>query len=131
MSARKYTNLAGKKLGRYGKDKRFKNSFGSWDSKDEFRRFVFLMDLEKKGTITDLESKIVYKFRHNGVLIASFKPDFRYKVNGIEVVEDFKGNVISRDFKLRCKMLKAFYGIDVQIVQIITDIAHIAKIKGA
>ncbi len=129
MKPRQYTNLAGKKKGRYGADKRFTNSAGSWDSKDEYRRFVFLQDLEKKGTISDLESKVVYKFRHNGVLIASFKPDFRYKVDGVEVVEDFKGNVIPRDFKLRCKMLKAFYGIDVQIVKNITDIEHIAKIK--
>lgn len=128
---RQFTNLHAKR-GRYGKKKSFKNSHGTWDSKDEYRRWLYLTDLEKKGTIQALETKIKYSFDLNGVHICNFKPDFRYQVNGVTVVEDYKGNVITRDFKLRAKMLKAFYGIDVVIVQCVTDITPIttAQAKG-
>lgn len=121
-----------KGVGRYGKNKRFKNNFGTWDSKDEFRRFLFLQDLEKKGTIKNLETKVIFKFELNGVLICKFKPDFRYEVEGETVIEDFKGNFIPRDFTIRVKMLKAFYGHDVAIVKDVTDISPIttAMAKG-
>lgn len=122
----KFVNPSGK-VGRYGKDKRFKNAFGSWDSKDEFRRFLYLQDLEKKGTISNLENKVEYRFDLNGVHIAKFKPDFRYKLGEKTIVEDFKGNVIPRDFKLRVKMLKAFFGLDVFIVTEVTDLTPILK----
>ena len=118
-----------KKKGRYGKDKRFKNAFGSWDSADEYRRFLYLQDLEKKGTIQELEKKVVYRFDLNGVHIAKFSPDFRYKVEGRTVVEDFKGNIIPRDFKLRARMLLAFFGIEVVIVTNPSDITPITNAR--
>lgn len=127
---RKFTNMNAKR-GRYGKKKSFKNAAGSWDSKDEYRRYLFLQDLQRKGTITELETKVVYRFDLNGVHIAKFKPDFRYKVDGVEVVEDYKGNVVTRDFKLRCKMAKAFHGVDVIIVQEVTDMTPIINAKSA
>lgn len=130
IKAGDFVNLAKKKKGRYGKNKRFKNADGSWDSKDEYRRFLFLRDLQKKGTITDLETKVVYQFEQNGVKIGSLKPDFRYRVAGELVVEDFKGNVITREFRKSCKMLKAYYGLDVVIVREPTDVTHIAKVAG-
>lgn len=126
---RRFTNLAPKKAGRYGKDKRFTNALGSWDSGKEYERFLFLQDLEKKGTITDLERNLRFVFKHNGVRICAFKVDFGYRVDGVRVVEDYKGNVIHRDFKLRVKMLKAFEGLDVVIVQEVGDMTPINNVR--
>lgn len=116
-------------MGRYGAYRGFKKGEERWDSKNEYRRWIWLSDLQKKGTITDLEKKVKYEFVHNGVKIAKFSPDFRYKVNGHTVVEDFKGQgkPIPRDFKLRCKMLKAFYGIDCHVVTDPTDITLVSS----
>lgn len=128
---RRFTNLGKppKKPGRYGRDKRFKNALGSWDSGKEYERFLFLQDLERKGTITDLERNVRFEFKHNGVRICGFKVDFGYRVDGVRVVEDYKGNVIHRDFKLRVKMLKAFEGLDVAIVQDVTDMDPINQVR--
>jgi len=117
--------------GRYGtKIKQFTNAFGKWDSKDEFRRFLFLQDLEKKGTIQGLEIKNTWSFNLNGVHIGKFSPDFVFKVGAHIVVEDFKGGfAVSRDFPLRVKMLKAFYGLDVIIVKNVTEIKHIEDLR--
>lgn len=127
LKKKTFVRSGSKKRGRYGADKRIKTDTGIWDSQDEYRRFLFLEDLEKKGTIQALESKVKYDFVYNGVKIASFKPDFRYKVGDALVVEDYKGGVIPRDFKLRCKMLQAFYGIECVIVQNPTDIRPITN----
>ena len=119
-----------KKPGRYGANKRFTNAFGSWDSKAEFERFLYLQSLEKKGVIQNLETKVKYTFEHNGVKIGSFSPDFRYRIGPHVVIEDFKGGFeVSRDFPLRVKMLKAFYGLDVHIVKTETDIKHIEELR--
>jgi len=119
-----------KKPGRYGANKRFTNAFGAWDSKAEFERYLYLKELEKKGTIQNLESKVKYEFSHDGVKIGTFSPDFRYKIGPHTVIEDFKGGFeVSRDFPLRVKMLKAFYGLDVVIVKSVTEIKHIEELR--
>ena len=119
-----------KKPGRYGANKRFTNAFGTWDSAAEFKRFLYLKSLADKGTIQDLETKVKYSFDYNGVHIGKFSPDFRYKIGAHTVIEDFKGGFeVSRDFPLRVKMLKAFYGLDVHIVKTETDIKHIEELR--
>lgn len=119
-----------KRAGRYGaKIHQFKNAFGTWDSKAEYGRFLYLKSLADKGTIQDLETKVKFSFDHNGVHIGNFSPDFRYKIGPHTVIEDFKGGFeVSRDFPLRVKMLKAFYGLDVVIVKSETEIGHIEKL---
>lgn len=126
------TTITKPKNGRYGKNKRFENNDGKWDSAGEWKRFVVLRDLEKKGIIRDLEVKSIYRFELNGVLIATLKPDFRYYIIGADddvlVVDDYKGGLaVTRDFKMRIKMLKAFYGIDLLTFDEPTDISHIKR----
>jgi len=119
-----------KKPGRYGASKRFVNSFGAWDSKAEYERFLYLKDLENKGTIQNLETKVKFSFDYNGVHIGKFSPDFRYNIGPHVVIEDFKGGFeVSRDFPLRVKMLKAFFGLDVVIVKSVTEIKHIEELR--
>lgn len=121
-----------KAAGRYGgKIKRFSNSFGTWDSKSEFKRFLFLKSLADRGIIQELEVKNEWAFNHNGVHIGKFSPDFVYKVGENVIVEDFKGGFeVSRDFPLRVKLLKAFYGLDVIIVKTETESKHIEQLRG-
>jgi hypothetical protein len=120
-----------KKKGRYGaKITRFENAAGKWDSKAEYNRYLYLKSLADKGTIQDLETKVKFSFDYNGVHIGKFSPDFRYKVGQHTVIEDFKGGFeVSRDFPLRVKLLKAFYGLEVVIVKSETEIKHIEELR--
>lgn len=93
----------------------------TFDSKKEARRYRELRLMERSGEIDKLELQPVYRFEHNGVLIGKYTPDFRYEDTrtGELIVEDVKAEskaARSRDYILRKKMLKAFYGIDVQEV---------------
>ncbi len=86
-----------------------------FDSKKEHRRFCDLKMLELAGKIHDLQVHPQYVFEHNGVRIGSFKPDFRYIVDGQIVIEDVKSPSTRSEtsYRLRKKMLKAFFDLDV------------------
>lgn len=85
-----------------------------FDSKGEALRYQNLVLLQRAGEISNLELQPTYAIEFNGVKICKVKLDFRYTDNqtGREVVEDFKGydNAMS---KLKRKLVKAFYGVEV------------------
>lgn len=91
----------------------------TFDSKKEAARYLELKAFESLGLIANLELQPQYVFELNGVRITSYKPDFRYHTpEGDTVVEDVKGGraTQTRDYRIRKKMMKAFYGIEVREV---------------
>lgn len=107
----------GEKRGRYGKNKRISTKLGNFDSRGEYNRYLYLLDLEKAGVIQNLERQIVYSFDLNGQHICKYNADFRYSVGGQQVIEDFKMKVLPKEFVLKRKLMLAFYGIDVYLVR--------------
>ncbi len=119
------------------------HAFGKkFDSQGEYKRAIYLMDCEKQGLIQNLEYQIPYKIIINDVKICSYIADFRYMLNigfvkdgmrlpkdafiddfynvWIPVVEDFKG-VVTPMFKLKAKLVKACYDIDIKVKKKPTD----------
>jgi len=91
-----------------------------FDSKKEAR---YARDLDLKKHIVDphervvkYESQVKYKFVHNNVLICVYKLDFlvTYADGRIEYV-DVKSVATKKDkvYRIKKKMLKAFYDIDI------------------
>jgi hypothetical protein len=83
-------------------------------SKAEGRRYSQLRLLESAREIKDLELQPSYPIEINGVKVCTYKADFRYfdRLTGKHVVEDVKG-FLTPVFRLKKKLLKAAYGIDV------------------
>lgn len=87
----------------------------TFDSKKESLRYSQLKLMKLAGVISDLELQPKYDFIHNGVKICTYKADFRYifhENNDEYVVEDVKG-YLTEIYKIKKKMMKAFYGIDI------------------
>lgn len=101
-----------------------------FDSETEADRYDELLLEQRAGVIRNLEGdkkKLRYKFLHDGVEFARYTPDFRYERREVvtdmfgrvelwkEVVEDHKGYQSAEDtaYKMRLRMMKVFYGIDV------------------
>lgn len=87
---------------------------GTFDSKAEHYRWCQLKLLERAGEIRNLKRQVRFKFEHNGVHIADYIADFTYFEGNEYVAEDKKGYETDV-FRLKAKMLKAFYGITVRI----------------
>ena len=96
-----------------------------FDSNVERKRYRVLRELAAAGRITELEIKPSYKLEVNGIRITAraFRPDFRYRNEaGHLVVEDVKGFMDATDpatriFEMKCRLMEAIHGIQVQIVQ--------------
>lgn len=84
----------------------------TFSSKGEADRYRVLKIMQMAGAITDLELQPKYPIVWNGTKICTYIADFRYKENGIEVVEDFKG-FKTPAYRLKKKMVKATYGFDI------------------
>lgn len=88
----------------------------TFDSKGEASRYVVLKRRADAGEITNLETQASYRLEVNGQKIAIYRADFRYLVEGVEVVEDFKSPAtVTPTFKLKAKLMKAIHGIDILI----------------
>lgn len=86
-----------------------------FDSKREAARYSELKLLESQGAISNLTLQEPFAFRHSDILIATYKADFLYWENGERVVEDVKG-MKTPMYRMKKKMMKAFYGIDIREV---------------
>lgn len=87
---------------------------GRWyDSKHEANRAAELDVLLKAGAIQKWEPQPRFPFEYNGVKIGTYVADFRIThLDGTVIIEDAKG--FKTDvYKLKKKLLKAFYNIDV------------------
>lgn len=83
-------------------------------SKAEARRYQELRLLERAGEIERLELQPRYPLVVNTVTIGTYVGDFRYldTRNGRRTVEDVKG-VRTPVYRLKCKLVKALYDIDI------------------
>ena len=86
-------------------------------SKIEARRYRDLRLRECAGEISGLEYEPEsYPLIVNGVKVTSYRPDFRYRENGVLVVEDVKSTATARarDWPIRKKLMLAIHGITVR-----------------
>ena len=107
------------KKNKYGNKKVVTLADGVFDSKKEYARFKTLCVLERAGEITDLRRQIVYPFELYNIKICKYVCDFAYyKKDDTLVIEDVKSEATrkSRAYRIKKKMMKAFYGIDIQEV---------------
>ena len=85
-------------------------------SKKEARRWCELCLLERAGAIRNLRRQVVYQLAVNGHPICKYVPDFVYYENGLEIIEDVKGQksgVPYQLFTVKRKLLFALYGLEV------------------
>ncbi len=90
-----------------------------FDSRWEAERWGQLKAMERAGIVTQLERQVKYELSINDVKICDYIADFRYLLeeeNGLSklVVEDAKG-ILTPEFKLKKKMMKAIHGIDIHL----------------
>jgi len=90
-----------------------------FDSRWEAERWGQLKAMERAGIVTQLERQIKYELSINDVKICDYIADFRYLLeeeDGLSklVVEDAKG-ILTAEFKLKKKMMKAIHGIDIHL----------------
>ena len=90
-----------------------------FDSKKEMQRYLQLKMLVRIGEITQLEPHPKYLLHCNNVKVCSYTADFFYydNKNSEFVVEDVKSPATKKLplFRLKAKMMKAEYGIDILI----------------
>lgn len=119
----RYVNKSKNKFGA----RKLKNAWGEWDSKTEFLRYAELLDMQRRGIISDLhrqvryeiipaityEKTIVLKTKTKVVERVDEKPahytcDFQYEQDGVLVIEDAKSDATRRekDYVLRRKLMK-------------------------
>jgi hypothetical protein len=93
-------------------------------SKREAVRCVELHLLQSAGEISELKVEPKFVFEVNGGPMkmgngqpAAYKPDFIYKENNRDVVEDVKGMIV-RDFPLRAALFRAcFPDIELRVIK--------------
>ena len=90
-----------------------------FDSRWEAERWGQLKSMERAGIVTQLERQIKYELSINDVKICDYIADFRYLLeeeDGLSklVIEDAKG-ILTPEFKLKKKMMKAIHGIDIHL----------------
>lgn len=84
-----------------------------FDSKREAKRWQDLELRRKAGAIACIERQKRYSLGFNGEHICDYIADFVYREHGIAtVVEDCKG-FRTQVYKLKKKLMKAIYGIDI------------------
>ena len=107
--------------GKYNKYNAKKTEFMGFkfDSKWEAERYGQLESMKMAGIIQDLERQVNYDIIVNDQKICRYIADFVYKLvheDGSEekIVEDAKG-IETTDFKLKKKLMKAVFNIDIKI----------------
>lgn len=89
-----------------------------FDSAKEARRWSQLCLLERAGAIRGLERQVKYLLVVRGVLIASYRADFRYYEGGSLVIEDVK-SIATRKiaaYVMKRKLMLSLYGISIREV---------------
>lgn len=86
-----------------------------FDSKAEADRFAQLKLRERIGEIADIECQPRFDIIANGVKVAFYKADFRYRVvaTGAVVIEDVKSAITRKEplYRLKKKLVEALHGV--------------------
>lgn len=119
---------------KYG-NKKVKNQYGSFDSEKEFRRYLLLLDMEKKGEISNLERQVRYEIIPAQYEIISLQlktkakkqkrlkeratyyyADFAYVKDGNMIVEDVKASAKFQDdvYRLKRKLMLYVHNITIK-----------------
>ena len=85
-------------------------------SKAEARRYGELKLLKNAGKIRNLELQPKYLLDVGGKRIGTYIADFRYRLDGVLIVEDVKG-FCTPVYKLKKKLVEALYGITITEVK--------------
>jgi hypothetical protein len=88
---------------------------GRFASKKEYARWCHLKLREKAGEISKLERQVRFALEINGTKICTYIADAVFFEGQRRVVEDVKG-VITPEFRLKQKLMKAILNIDVETV---------------
>lgn len=88
-------------------------------SQAEARRYDHLRVLERADGIRELRLQPRFPLEVKGVLVATYVADFKYYTkSGAIVVEDVKSSATQTAvFKLKARLMKAIYRIEIQIVE--------------
>src|ERR1700681_303805 len=102
---------------------RFHSKFGAkktirdgivFHSKREADRYCDLQLLQRSGIITGLELQVKFSLDVNGVHIANYIADFRYREKGKVIVEDVKSIATKTpEYRLKYKLMIACHGIKI------------------
>lgn len=84
-----------------------------FDSKREESRWKDLCLLQRAGKISELKSQVSFSLDVNGISVGEYIADFIYLENGQDVIEDSKG-YRTREYRLKKKLMKAIYGIEIR-----------------
>lgn len=100
--------------GRKYKNKKVEIGDVTFDSKAEARRYGELLLRVRIGEIEALELQPRYPLVVEGMKIATYVADFRYRLRatGETVVEDVKG-VRTPVYRLKNKLMRALYGVEI------------------
>lgn len=84
-----------------------------FDSKREYKRFLYLLELEKEQKISHLDRQVKFELlpKQKGERAITYLADFVYVDNGVLVVEDVKSKITKKqtDYILKRKMIKYFW----------------------
>lgn len=107
----------------------------SFDSKKEMERYIYLLDAQKKGVITDLQRQVKFELipavREEYIehlktkdkvktrtlqLAITYTCDFSYKKDGELVIEDVKASpkMLPKEYILKKKLLFAIHRISIK-----------------
>lgn len=86
-----------------------------FSSRREAMHYVYLRELEKKGTIKNLRLQVPFPFIYEGKKIFKYVADFVYEDDFGAHVIDVKG-VSTQLFRLKKKLIEAQYKIEIEIV---------------
>lgn len=119
---------------KYG-NRTISNALGEFDSKGEYQRWLFLLDAQKSGLITNLRRQVEYillptqykteivhlktkdkEVQRVAERAVTYIADFVYEKDGIVVAEDFKGFPDDK-YPIKRKMMLYFHGIAVREVK--------------
>lgn len=100
-----------KKKSKYGNSKVESDGI-KFDSIKERNRYH---QLKSDSNIRELEHQVTYRIEINGKLVCRYIADFRYKVDGVTVVEDVKSAITKKNpvYRIKNKLMKAVFGVDI------------------
>lgn len=119
MTAAEYVaSLNGTKSANKFGAKRVSQDGEDFDSKAEHRHYEALKQRLRLGEIYALGRQPKFPLIVDGHFVGEYRADFAFwdLIEDRFRVQDVKG-VVTRDFKRTCKIIKAIYNIDVEVVK--------------